>query len=153
MEAPMDTSPKQQAEHQHNAKVARCLAHSILGRIVSDEWEALKEAERDGYLPEMIHAYIEGEDIEHFNMRFPELANSGILEDVVDTYIRRVARRLEPADPSSLNTLGYSKSPTLEVAAKSQRENPEALEAAFRQYMALKGAPRVPRPTVSRVVE
>ena len=135
---------------------AKCLAISILGRIVSDEWEALGEAKRDGTFPEMVKAYIAGADTEYFNMRFPDYANSGILEDVVDTYIQRILRRSESTEPSSSDTLGkpeYSKDPILEAAAKSQMENPEALNAAFKQYMELKGPPRVPRPTINRVVE
>jgi hypothetical protein len=49
MEALMDTGPKPLEKHQQTAKTAKCVAISILGRIVSDEWEALEEAERDGY--------------------------------------------------------------------------------------------------------
>jgi hypothetical protein len=38
----------------------------------------------------MVRAYVAGRDTEYFNMRFPQFADAGILEDVVDTYIQRI---------------------------------------------------------------
>ena len=146
----MNTSPKQQAEHQHNEALARCVAKCLLGRVVDDEWETLGEAERYGNFPEVVKAFIAGEDTEYFNTKFPELANSGILEDVVDAYIYRGLRRsIKPTIP--MDKTEYSKSPLMEAVAQSHRDHPEALKEAFKQYMDLKGPPREPRIIVGEV--
>jgi hypothetical protein len=117
--------------------MAKCLALCIVGRIVDDEWETLQEAQRNGNFPEVVKAYVAGEDTECFNMRFPELINSGILEDVVDTYIQRILRRsIEPPLPLD----------------KSEFEKRLKSDPALRQYMAMKGTPRTPRPTICKVV-
>ena len=119
------------------AREAKAVAVSLLSRIVGDEWQALEEAERDGNLPEMVRAYIAGRDTEYFNMTFPHFVDAGILGDVVDTYIQRIITRPGPA---------------VSVGKPERSGNTEALDAAFKQYMALKGPPRVPRPIISQTV-
>jgi hypothetical protein len=120
------------------AREAKAVAVSILSRIVSDEWQAIEEARRDGTFPEMVRAYVAGRDTEYFNMTFPHLAGSGILAGVVDTYIQRIMAR---------------PGPTVPVDKPERSDNTEAMQAAFKQYMALKGPPRLPRPIISGAVE
>lgn len=154
----LDASPSLLPKHLQTKKFARCVANSLMGRIVSDEWEALEEAERDGIFPEMVKAYIAGEDTEYFNSCFPTLVDSGILEDAVETYIQRTLRRSKSAEPISSQTpldeqyprMKTWPDPRLQNYKQRLELNPLPYELAFKQYMGLKGPPRVPRPKIGK---
>ena len=108
------------------AAYARMIARTILGGVVCSEWEALSEAKRNGNFPEVVRALIAGANTEYFNSTVPEFANSGILEDVTETYIERKLDHIK-AYPCQ----------TLDNASKGLVDIPDQLQQAFKQYLEL----------------